>query len=75
VSRLSRGECEEILAEARSPRARANFAAAERVCDEWDRAHPTTLEGILDWIEQLRQLFGDPPVDREPWRGDDFKLS
>jgi hypothetical protein len=30
--------------------------------------------GILNWIDQLRTLFGDPPVDRRPWRGDDFRL-
>jgi hypothetical protein len=74
MTRLSPAECEQILAEARSDTVRANFAASERACEAWDRAHPVTLEGILDWIEQLRQLFGDPPVDRTPWKGDDFRI-
>lgn len=70
----SPAEQAQILAEAHSESVRANFAASERACEAWERAHPTTLEGILDWIEQLRQLFGDPPVDRTPWKGDDFRI-
>lgn len=74
MTRLSPAECEEMLAEARSERVRANFAASARDCEAWDRAHPTTLEGILEWIEQLRQVFGDPPVDRTPSVADDFRI-
>lgn len=51
-----------------------DLEASARRCAEWDRAHPVSLEGILDWIEQLRRVFGDPPVDRTPWRGDDFRI-
>jgi hypothetical protein len=29
---------------------------------------------VIDFIDQLRALFGDPPVDRTPWRGNDFRL-
>jgi len=54
--------------------ARANFEASRRAVAEWERAHPIGIEAILDWIDQLRSLFGDPPVDRRPWRGDDFRL-
>jgi hypothetical protein len=41
---------------------------------EWERAHPTTLDSTLDWIDSVRSLLGDPPVNREPWRGNDFRL-
>jgi len=53
---------------------RRELRASARATEQWDRAHPTDLAAILDWIEQLRQAFGDPPVDRRPWRGNDFRL-
>jgi hypothetical protein len=36
--------------------------------------HPLDIEAILAWIDQLRSLLGDPAVDREPWRRDEFRL-
>ena len=63
-------EPDEILSES----ARRELKASARATEAWDRAHPTTLESILDWVDQLRALFGDPPVDRRPWRGGDFRL-
>ncbi len=54
--------------------ARASFAASRRAIAQWDRAHPVDLAAMLDWVDQLRALFGDPPVDRQPWRGDDLRL-
>jgi hypothetical protein len=56
------------------PSAREAFDASRRAVAAWERAHPVDLAGILDWIDQLRALFGDPPVDQRPWRGDDFRL-
>jgi hypothetical protein len=53
---------------------RRDFAAAARATERWDRAHPTTLDSTLAWVDELRAAFGDPPVDRRPWRGDDFRL-
>jgi len=50
------------------------FARSEEAVREWERAHPTTLDSILDWIDSVRSVLGDPPVNREPWRGDDFRL-
>jgi hypothetical protein len=50
------------------------FRAAAEAEVAWDRAHPVDLEGILAFIDQLRALFGDPPVDRAPWQGNDFRL-
>ena len=72
--KLSDAEIREMLEDVRSPAVRANFAASARACDAWEREHPVTIEGILDWIDQLRALFGDPPVDPAPWRGDDFRI-
>ena len=61
---------EDGLSEAR----RREFQASARATAEWERRHGAGLEEILDWIEQLRSIFGDPPVDRTPWRGSDFRL-
>lgn len=55
-------------------RRRREFRAAARAADAWDRAHPLSVDGVLDWIDQLRDLLGEPPVDRTPWRGEDFRL-
>ncbi|MEB2344075.1 MAG: hypothetical protein OZ948_04995 [Deltaproteobacteria bacterium] len=54
--------------------AREGFEASRRAVRAWERAHPLGIEEILDWIDQLRSLFGDPPVDRRPWHGDDFRI-
>jgi hypothetical protein len=54
--------------------ARESFEESRHVVEAWDRAHPVGVEGILDFIDQLRSLFGDPPVCRLPWRGDDFRV-
>jgi hypothetical protein len=53
---------------------RRDFAASAAATEAWDRAHPQDVNATLDWIEQLRQVFGDPEVDRRPWRGNDFRL-
>ena len=53
---------------------RRDFDASVRACEAWDRAHPVTLEGVLTWIDQIREAFGEPEVDRTPWRGNDFRL-
>ena len=61
---------EDGLCEAR----RREFRASARATTAWEHAHPTDVEATLDWIHQLRSIFGDPPVDRTPWRGEDFRL-
>jgi len=53
---------------------RREFQASARATAAWERGHGAGLEAILDWIEQLRSIFGDPAVDRAPWRGSDFRL-
>jgi hypothetical protein len=53
---------------------RREFRASARATAAWEREHGADLEAILDWIDQLRSIFGDPPVDRTPWRGSDFRL-
>lgn len=50
------------------------FRASAEATARWDRAHPTDVAAMLDWIDQLRAVFGDPPVDRRPWRGEDFRI-
>lgn len=50
------------------------FERSQQAVRRWEREHPTTIDSILDWIDQLRAVFGEPAVNREPWRGDDFRL-
>jgi hypothetical protein len=67
-------ELESMRDDALSEASRRAFRASAEATARWDRAHPQDVTDILDWIEQLRQAFGDPPVDRRPWRGNDFRL-
>jgi hypothetical protein len=73
MTRFSR-DLEEFRDDALSPEVKAEFAASDRAVEAWERENPTSIEGILDWIDQLRAAFGDPEPDRTPWRGDDFKI-
>lgn len=74
MSRLTVEERESFVSDGLSEARRRDFDASDRACREWERAHPISIEGILAWIDQLRAAFGDPPVDRTPWRGDDFRI-
>jgi hypothetical protein len=74
VSSARDEELEEFRDDALSEDARRAFRASAEVTACWDRAHPLDVNAILDWIEELRQVFGDPKLDRRPWRGNDFRL-
>jgi hypothetical protein len=50
------------------------FAASRRAVEAWQRAHPVSFTGLLAWIDALRAVFGDPPIDRCPTRGDDYRI-
>ena len=54
--------------------ARDEFARSARATQGWEHEHRLDVDSILAWIDSLRVLFGDPPADRRPWRGDDFRL-
>jgi len=68
------GVLEEMRRDGLSPERADAFRAAEQAVADWKRDHPVDLAGALDWIDALRARFGDPPVDRTPWQGDDFRL-
>ena len=79
MSRLTREELEEMRADGLSPEVRKAFAAGESASHAWERERGRSqsqlgIEEILDWIDGLRQVFGDPEVDRRRWVGDDFRL-
>jgi hypothetical protein len=74
VSRAPADELEEFRAAALSEAARRAFRASAEATLRWERAHPSDVDGVLDWIDELRRAFGEPPVDRRPWRGSDFRL-
>ncbi len=59
-----------------SARALASFNEMNAFIAQHEREHPPlpTLDATLDWIDQLRDVFGEPAVDQEPWQGDDFRL-
>ena len=69
-----REELEALREDALSATRRADFERSARATERWERAHAADVESILAWIDSLRALFGDPPADRRPWRGDDFRL-
>lgn len=69
-----RKELLEFREEGLSLERRQAFREAEAKVREWEQAHPQTLDSILDWIDQLRSVFGDQPVDTRPWVGNDFRL-
>jgi hypothetical protein len=64
----------EMLEDGLSEERRENFRAAARAVEEWEKQYPRGLEEALRWSEQIRELFGDPPVDLRPWVGNDFRL-
>ena len=72
--RPGRDELEAMRADAASRDRAGDFTASQRAAERWAREHPTDLASALAWIEALRRAFGDPPVDRRPWRGSDFRL-
>jgi hypothetical protein len=63
-----------MLEDGLSQERREMFRAGARAVAEWVRAHPRGLEEALRWSEQIRALFGEPPVDLQPWVGNDFRL-
>jgi hypothetical protein len=67
-------ELESLRAQPLSAAERAEWRASARATAAWDRRHAADVDAILAWIDGLRAAFGDPPVDRRPWRGDDFRL-
>ena len=71
---MKREDLEQFREEGRSAERQQAFRDAERKIREWEAAHPQTLDSILDWIDQLRDVFGDLPPDRRPWSGNDFRL-
>jgi hypothetical protein len=32
------------------------------------------IDDLLDWVDELRAVFGEPPVNRSAWRGSNFRL-
>lgn len=53
---------------------REAFRASARAVALWERTLVRDLETALCWVDALRAVFGDPPVDERRWRGDDFRL-
>ena len=75
MSRPTFDELEAMREAGRSNDLRSAFAAGERSVAEWERSQGATgLVEVLEWIDQLRRVFGDPEVNRDPWVGEDFRL-
>lgn len=74
MTRPEPGELASLREGGLSEAARREFRSSARATGAWERAHAPDFEAILDWIDELRALFGDPAVDRTPWRGNDFRL-
>jgi hypothetical protein len=75
MTRLGRKELEDMREEGLSQALRQDFAAAEQAAAAWEQTRPPLgLSAVLDLIDELRSVFGDPEVDRRPWVGTDFRL-
>jgi hypothetical protein len=74
MSRLAPEELESLREDGLSAARREAFRASARAVARWDEEHAADVDAILDWIDQLRALFGDAPVDHRAWRGADFRL-
>ena len=70
----TREELESLREDGLSEERRRAFAASRAAVSRWQSRHPGDLESALAWMAALRRAFGDPPVDRRPWRGSDFRL-
>lgn len=67
-------DLQDFWEEGRSLERRDAFRDAREKVRAAEQRMPQSLDSALDWIEQLHEVFGSPPVDREPWKGDDFRL-
>ena len=74
MSREERRSLEAWRDHALSDETRSDLRRSTATSEAWEREHPTSLASTLDWIDQLRSLFGEPPVERAPWRGDDYRF-
>jgi len=67
-------ELREMREEAGCPERAAALEASRRAVAAWQREHPVGLDEVLDTLAWIHERFGEPPVDRRPFRGDDFRL-
>jgi len=75
MMRIARAELEAMRQEGLSSEVRAQFSESKRAIATWEgRRWKSGLSDALDWIDELRRLFGEPEVDLSTWRGDDFRL-
>lgn len=73
MSRLTPEERASLVADGASAERREELRAAERKAAAGSPA-PAGIEAMLDWVDALREAFGEPAVDLRPWRGEDFRL-
>ena len=79
MNRLTSEQLERMRKDGLSRDVRDAFAAAMRASDVWERERGRAqsqlgIDEILDWIDELRSVFGEPEVDRRSWIGTDFRL-
>lgn len=75
MSRPTPDELEAMRESGQSTDLRSAFARGEQSITEWESGQRAIgVAEVLDWIDELRRVFGDPKVDRDPWIGDDLRL-
>ncbi len=79
MSRPKSEQLERMRDDGLSREVRDAFAAANRACDAWERERGRAqsrlgIDEVLDWIDELRAVFGEPEIDRRSWIGNDFRL-
>ena len=68
MSQPSARELSGLLEDGLSEARRRDFEESARICADRDRAHPVSLEGILDWIDQLRAYLPELRIAVFPLR-------
>lgn len=71
---MTRAEREEMRRDGESAARRSEFAAAAAAVRAFDQRRPMTIDAALAWCRAVRDLFGDAPTDRTPWRGGEYRL-
>jgi hypothetical protein len=71
---VTAAEREEMRADGCSEERRIELALAASRGRAWNAPSRFGIQTCLELCAALRRLFGDPPIDQRPWRGEDYRL-
>jgi hypothetical protein len=71
---MNAAELEEMRADGLSEERRIELALAASRGRAWNAPSRHGIQTLLELCAGLRRLFGDPPIDQRPWRGENYRL-